>query len=123
MLVTALSTVHQWVPLGIYLGLSDSTLKDIFFRNQEGNDETHVSEMLAMWLKGPEKKRTKQFLQRTLLRLTPQPVLLPDTSGEQRKCHGRITVSVFMFIAQQTSDSMLPSSITSLSHSNTTGTL
>ena len=39
-------------------------------------------EMLAMWLTGPDEKRSKHFLQRALQRLTPQPVLLPDTSGE-----------------------------------------
>ena len=39
-------------------------------------------EMLAMWLTGPEEKRNKKFLQRALEQLTPQPVLLPDTSGE-----------------------------------------
>ena len=80
-LKTTLSTVHQWFPLGIYLGLSDSTLTDIYTRNQ-GNEETCVSEMLAMWLKGPEKRRNKEFLRRALHRLTPQPVLLPGTSGE-----------------------------------------
>ena len=36
----------------------------------------------AMWLTGPEEKRNKKFLQRALEQLTPQPVLLPDTSGE-----------------------------------------
>ena len=83
MLKTVLRKVHhQWFPLGIYLGLSDSTLTDIYTRNQGGNEETCVSEMLAMWLKGPETKRNKQFLRRALQRLTPQPVLLPNTSSE-----------------------------------------
>ena len=80
-LKTALRRVHQWFPLGIYLGLIDSTLTDIHTRNQ-GNEETCVSEMLAMWLKGPEKRRNKEFLRRALHRLTPQPVLSPDTSSE-----------------------------------------
>ena len=66
----------------VYLGLSDSILIEIHRRNQERNDETRGSEMLAMWLEGPEKKRNKHFLQRALLRLTPQPVLLSDTSGK-----------------------------------------
>ena len=57
-LVTALRRVHhQWLPLGIYLGLSDSILLEIHRRNQTRNDETRGSEMLAMWLEGPEKKR------------------------------------------------------------------
>ena len=81
MLVTVLSTVHQWLPLGIHLGLSKPGLKTI-----EGNNKKDVEmcmvEMLAMWLTGPEEKRNKKFLQRALEQLTPQPVLLPDTSGE-----------------------------------------
>ena len=85
MLVTALSTVHHWFPLGIHLGLSDSALEEILTRNQRGNEETCVSEMLAMWLKGPETKRNKNFLRRALQQLTSQPMLLPDTSGEQIK--------------------------------------
>ena len=37
-----------------------------------------------MWLRGPEKKRNKQFLQRALQRLTPQPDdnLNPLTTSE-----------------------------------------
>ena len=35
-------------------------------------------EMLAMWLTGPDEKRSKHFLQ-ALQRLTPQPVLLPKS--------------------------------------------
>ena len=83
MLVTALIKVHQcWIPLGIYLGLSDSNLRDIYTRNQMGNDKTRVSDMLEIWLKDPENnKHNKQFLQRAVQRLTPQPELSPSTSG------------------------------------------
>ena len=79
-LVTALSRVHQWIPLGIYLGLKDSTLLEIHAKNQpiNGNalNETCMSEMLAVWLNGPKNKCNKQFLQRALERLTPPPLLL-----------------------------------------------
>ena len=86
MLVTALNNIRQcWIPLGVYLGLSDSNLKNIYLlRNQMGNDDkTRVREMLEMWLKSPEiNKRNKQFLQRAVQRLTPHPVLSLSTSGE-----------------------------------------
>ena len=83
MLVTALSGVHhKCLPLGIYLGLSDPNLLEIYTRTQGKNDEIRSSEMLAMWLRGVETKRNKQFLQRAVQRLTPQPVLSPNRSGE-----------------------------------------
>ena len=87
-LVTALSRVHRhWFPLGMFLGLSDSTLIEIHRRNQKENDETHGSKMLAMWLQGPKRKRNKQFLQTCLQRpLTPPwssaPISAPSTSSE-----------------------------------------
>ena len=83
-LVTALSRVQRhWPPLGIYLGLNDSALIEIHIRNQGGNDETCMSEMLAMWLQGPKKKRKKQFLQTCLQRpLTPPWSSAPSTSSE-----------------------------------------
>ena len=81
MLVTALSRVYQWFQLGIHLGLSEPGLKTIEVNNRR-DVEMCMVEMLAMWLTGPDEKRSKHFLQRALQRLTPQPVLLPDTSGE-----------------------------------------
>ena len=65
MLVTALSTVYQWFPLGIHLGLSHPALKTID-ENQRGKVERCRIDMLDLWLKGPEDKRTKQFLQNAL---------------------------------------------------------
>ena len=85
MLVTALSTVYQWFQLGILLGLSHPTLKTIE-ENQRGQVERCRIDMLAMWLKGSEEKRSKKFLQNALKQLTPQLVLtmsLPtNTSGK-----------------------------------------
>ena len=91
MLVTALSTVYQWFPLGIHLDLSYFDLKMI-----EANEMRQVEmckiNMLAMWLKGPEEKRSKQFLQDALKQLTQSPQLVsslpPNTSatGEYREC-------------------------------------
>ena len=79
-LVTALRRVRKWFPLGIHLGLSYSTLKII---EPDYHDEGCIIEMLVMWLRGPEEKRNKQFLQRALQRLTTsQPVLSRDTSSE-----------------------------------------
>ena len=44
---------------------------------------TSEHHILVMWLRGPEEKRNKQFLQRALQRLTTsQPVLSRDTSSE-----------------------------------------
>ena len=76
-LVTALSTVYQWFPLGIHLGLSHPTLKTIE-ENQRGQVERCKIDMLDLWLKGPEDKRTKHFLQNTLQQLVPQVVLSPS---------------------------------------------
>ena len=93
MLVTALSTVYQWLPLGVYLGLSYSTLKTIE-ENQRGQlVERRRIDMLDMWLKGPEEKRSKQFLQNALEQLTPQLHVVPSlglspntSAGEYREC-------------------------------------
>ena len=81
-LVTALSTVYQWFPLGIHLGLSHPTLKTIE-ENQRGQMERCRIDMLAMWLKGSEENRNKQVLQNALTQLTPQLVssLPPNTSA------------------------------------------
>ena len=68
MLVTALSTVYQWLPLGIHLGLSYSKLKVIDV-NQRGQIEMCKIDMLAMWLQGPEEKRNKQILKKALQQL------------------------------------------------------
>ena len=64
-LVTALSTVYQWFPLGIRLGLSHPTLKTIG-QNQRGQVERCRIDILDLWLKSPGDKRTKQFLQNAL---------------------------------------------------------
>ena len=81
-LVAALSTVYQWFPLGIHLGLSYSSLKTIE-ANQRGQVEMCKINMLAMWLNGPEEKRSKQFLQDALKQLaqSPQLLSLPNTSA------------------------------------------
>ena len=84
MLVTALSTVYQWFPLGIHLGLTYSDLKSI-----EANEMRQVEmckiNMLALWLNGPEEKRSKRFLQNALEQLTKFPQLVsslpPNTSA------------------------------------------
>ena len=77
-LVTALSTVYQWFPLGIHLGLSFSTLK-IIEKNQRGEVEMCRINMLDTWLKGPEEKRSKNVLQFALHQLSS-----PDlASGKQ----------------------------------------
>ena len=55
LLVAALSTVYQWFPLGIHLGLSYSDLKTID-QNQRGQVEMCRIDVLAMWLEGPEEK-------------------------------------------------------------------
>ena len=68
LLVAALSTVYQWFPLGIHLDLSHSDLKTID-QNQRGQVEMCRIDMLAMWLKGAEKKCNKQFLQDALKQL------------------------------------------------------
>ena len=68
--MTVLSTVYQWFPLGIHLGLSLPTLKTIE-ENQRGQVERCRIDMLDMWLKGPEEKRTKQCLKFALQQLTP----------------------------------------------------
>ena len=68
MLVTALSTVYQWFPLGIQLGLRYSELKTIE-ENQRGQVERCRIDMLDKWLKGPEKKRNKLFLLNALQQL------------------------------------------------------
>ena len=83
MLVTALSTVYQWFPLGLHLGLSNPTLKTIE-ENRRGQVESCRIDMLDMWLKGSEENRSKQFLQNALKQLTPQLVssLPSNTSGE-----------------------------------------
>ena len=81
MLVTALSTVYQWLPLGIYLGLSYSILKTIEVTNRR-DVEMCMIEMLDTWLKrGPEKNCSKQVLQNALKQLNPQLVssLPPNT--------------------------------------------
>ena len=81
-LVTALSTVYQWFPLGIHLGLSHPTLKTIE-ENQRGQVERCKIDMLDMWLKGSEENRSKHVLQNALKQLTPQLVssLPPSTSA------------------------------------------
>ena len=106
----ALRTVYQWFPLGMYLGLSHLTLKTIERLQQV---ESCRMEMLATWLlKGPEEKRNKQVLQNALEQLTPLVLSLPPntSAGEYR--------DVCMLTAQQTNDSMPPSSfpITSSTH-------
>ena len=75
-LVTALSTVYQWFPLGIHLGLSHPTLKTIE-ENQRGQVERCRIDMLDMWLKGPEEKRTKHCLKFALQQLTPTIECMP----------------------------------------------
>ena len=83
MLVTALSTVYQWFPLGIHLGLSHPTLKTIE-ENQMRQVERCRIDMLAMWLKGSEENRNKQVLQNALTQLTPPQLvssLPPNTSA------------------------------------------
>ena len=69
MLVTALSSVYQWFPLGIHLGLNYSDLK-IIEANEMRQVEMCKINMLAMWLKGPEENRNKQFLQNALQQLS-----------------------------------------------------
>ena len=70
-LVAALSSVHQWFLLGIHLGLSHSTLKTIQ-QNERGQVEMCRIEMLDVWLKGPEEKRSKYYLQLALQQLSPE---------------------------------------------------
>ena len=70
-LVAALSSVHQWFPLGIHLGLSYPTLKTIE-QNERGQVEMCRIEMLDVWLKGPEEKRSKYYLQLALQQLSPE---------------------------------------------------
>ena len=70
-LVTALSSVYQWFSLGIHLGLSYSTLKTIEL-NHGGQVERCRIEMLNVWLKGPEEKRSKHYLQVALRQLSPE---------------------------------------------------
>ena len=55
--------------MGIRLGLSHSALKTIE-ENQRGQVERCRIDMLDLWLKGPEDKRTKQFLQNALCQLS-----------------------------------------------------
>ena len=69
MLVTALSTVYQWFLLGIHLGLSYPDLK-VIDGNQRGQIQMCKIDMLAMWLKGPEEKRNKEFLKIALHQLS-----------------------------------------------------
>ena len=70
-LVAALRSVHQWFPLGIHLGLSCPTLK-IIEQNERGQVERCRIEMLDVWLKGPEEKRSKHYLQLALQQLSPE---------------------------------------------------
>ena len=70
MLVTALSTVYQWFPLGIRLGMSFPTLKTIE-QSQLKEVEMCRINMLDTWLKGPVETRNKQILQSALQQLTP----------------------------------------------------
>ena len=79
MLVTALSTVYQWFPLGIHLGLSHPTLKTIE-ENQRGQVERCRIDMLDAWLKGPVETRNKQILQNALQQLTPSITVIPMKS-------------------------------------------
>ena len=81
-LVTALTTVYQWFPLGIHLGLSHPTLKTIEENNMRQVERCRI-DMLDMWLKGSEENRSKQVLQSALKQLTPQLVssLPPNTSA------------------------------------------
>ena len=114
MLVTALSTVYQWFPLGIHLGLSYSRLKVIETSEMRQVEMCKIN-MLAVWLNGPEKQRTKKFLQDALNQLNQSPQLLSSQSptstpaGESRM-H---TVVPRCPTAQPTSDSLVQSSITS----------
>ena len=73
MLVTVLSTVYQWFPLGIHLGLSYSDLK-VIEENRRGQILMCKIDMLAMWLKGPEEKRNKQLLQNALCQLSSEVI-------------------------------------------------
>ena len=68
--MAALSKVYQWFPLGIHLGLDYFDLKTID-QNQRGQVEMCRIDMLAMWLKGPEEKCNKYFLQDALNQLPP----------------------------------------------------
>ena len=75
MLVTgALSTVYQWFPLGIHLGLTYSSLKTIEKTQREQVERCRI-DMLDMWLKGPEENRSKRFLQDALKQLAQSPQL------------------------------------------------
>ena len=83
MLVTALSTMYQWFPLGIHLGLSYSELK-VIEGNQRGQIQLCKIDMLALWLKGPRGKRSKQFLLGALKQLAQSQLvssLPPNTSA------------------------------------------
>ena len=90
--MTALSTVYQWFPLGIYLGLSPSDLNTIEAEHLDHVERCRI-EMLDMWLRGPEEKRSKQFLQYALQQL---PLSLPSNTTAGRR------MSVFMGMAKQT---------------------
>ena len=79
-LVTALSTVYQWFPLGIHLGLNFSLLK-IVEEDCKGVVESCKIEMLVYWLKSSE-NCNKQLLQNALKQLTPQPQLVSTSAGE-----------------------------------------
>ena len=70
-LLTALSSVHQWFSLGIHLGLSSPTLYTIE-ENRRGQVERCRIDMLDVWLKGPEEKRSKYCLQLALQQLSPE---------------------------------------------------
>ena len=80
MLETALSTVYQWFPLGIHLGLSHPTLKTIEENQMRQVDRGRI-DMLAMWLKGSEENRNKQVLQNALRKLTPQLSSVPPNTS------------------------------------------
>ena len=79
MLVTALSTVYQWFPLGVRLGLSFPTLKTIE-QNQLKEVEMCRIYMLDTWLKGPVETRNKQVLQSALRQLNPSITVIPMRS-------------------------------------------
>ena len=81
MLVTALSRVYQWFPLGIRLGLSFSTLKTIE-QNQMKEVEMCRRNMLDTWLKGPVETRNKQILLSALQLLTPSITLITTRTIE-----------------------------------------